>query len=118
MHRHVNNAVYLNYLEAARMAFIETADFDYPRFLREGYALFVANINISYKAPAFLGDELSIETSPIKRKRISGTFLQEVKRGEELLASAEVQWACVNSQGKPVPLPKIYDGPHLIPEKH
>jgi len=115
MHRHVNNAIYLQYLEAARMGFLEDSDFDYDGFLDAGYALFVANINISYKAPAFFGDRLSIETSPLRRKRFSGTFLQEVKRDDTLLASAEVKWSCVNREGRPVPLPEEFDGPWLEP---
>jgi len=116
MHRHVNNAVYLNYLEAARMGFLNDVDFDYEAFLDAGYALFVVNINIAYKAPAFLNDILTVQTSPIKRKRLSGTFLQEVKRKETLLARAEVTWACVNHSGKPVPLPEEFSGPWIDPE--
>jgi acyl-CoA thioester hydrolase len=116
MHRHVNNAVYLNYLEAARMGFLNDVNFGYEAFLDAGYALFIANINIAYKAPAFLNDMLTVETTPIKRKRLSGIFLQEIKRQEALLARAEVTWACVNRSGKPVPLPEEFSGPWLNPE--
>lgn len=116
MHRHVNNAVYLNYLEAARMAFLKEADFDYNGFLNQGFALLVANINISYRSPALYGDTLTVVTTPVKRKKLSGVFLQEVKRCDELLARAEVTWACVDSGGKPVPLPARFDGPWLDPE--
>ncbi len=116
MHRHVNNAVYLNYLEAARMQFLRDVNFDYHNFLKEGYALFVANINISYRSPAFYGDRLKVVTTTVKRKKLSGMFLQEVMRDQELLARAEVTWACVDASGRPVPLPDRFDGPWLDPE--
>jgi len=116
MNRHVNNAVYLNYIEAARMDFLGKVNFDYNAFLDAGYGLFVANINISFRSPAFVNDKLTVETAPVQRKRLSGMFLQEIKRGQDLIISAEVTWACVNSAGRPVPLPEGFSGPWLDPE--
>ncbi|EEG84595.1 acyl-CoA thioester hydrolase, YbgC/YbaW family [Proteus penneri ATCC 35198] len=57
---HVNNARYLEFLEQARWDWIEQhLDFDW--FKRNGLALVVANININYRLPASLGDELLID---------------------------------------------------------
>lgn len=115
MHRHVNNAVYLNYFEAARMAFLDEIGFDYARLLRLGYSLFVAKIEVAYKAPALLGDRLTVLTSPFKRKRMSGVFRQRVVRGDEELCSADITWACVADNGRPVPLPEEFQLPELQP---
>ncbi len=116
MHRHVNNAVYLNYFEAARMAFLTEIGFDYARLLQLGYSLFVAKIEVAYKAPALLNDHLTILTTPHKRKKMSGVFRQQVLRGNEELCSADITWACVADDGRPVPLPEEFNLPELQPD--
>jgi len=115
MHRHVNNATYLNYFEVARMEFLNDIGFDYKRLLSRGLSLFVAKINVAYKAPAFLNDDLVVVTEAVKKKKMSGVFRQTIYRGESELCEGEITWACVNSEGKPVPLPGEFDLPELLP---
>ncbi|MCF7929584.1 MAG: acyl-CoA thioesterase [Spirochaetales bacterium] len=118
-YRHVNNAVYLNYLEHARMEFILDAGFDYKDFRNQGYGLLVTRVTIDFKLPAVLEDELSIVTFPIKKGAGSGIFRQIIYREEELISSAEVKWVCINEQtGRPVRLPEQFDFSELIPEEN
>lgn len=57
---HVNNKVYLSYLEEARISYHkEVMDFD-PKSL--DFGIVVARIDISYKAPIFLGDKVEIHS--------------------------------------------------------
>ncbi len=112
---HVNNANYLNYLEAARISFLEDIGINYKAFFIGGYRLFVTKICISYKIPAEVNDEITIETHPIKRRKTSGIFRQTLMRGTDVLTEADVTWVCVNEQGKPVPLPPEFDKPELYP---
>jgi YbgC/YbaW family acyl-CoA thioester hydrolase len=102
---HVNNAVYLQYLEYARMEFLKDSGFDYSAFRKAGLGLVVARVCITYKLPAQYGDELTIVTTPLRFRGAFGVFRQEVFRKDALLATAEVSWFCVNSEGKPTPLP-------------
>ena len=60
-YNHVNNAVYLNYLEFARMEFLRAIDFDYEGIIAAGYYLYVTHVDIYYKASAVLGDRLLID---------------------------------------------------------
>jgi len=115
MHGHVNNATYLNYLEGARMDFLNSIGFDYSRFFVEGYSLYVAKIEISYMAPAFLNDTISVFTEAVKKKKLSGMFRQTISRDSTVLADAFVTWACVNRQGRPVPLPESFSFPEFEP---
>lgn len=118
MHRHVNNATYLNYLEGGRMDFLNSIGFDYDEFFKRGYSLYVSRIEIAYKAPAFLNDRIDVITEAVKRKRLSGVFRQTVMRGQTVLADAYVTWACVNRDGRPVPLPEDFCFPEFeAPEK-
>ena len=46
---HVNNAVYLNYLELGRHSFLKEAGFDYAAIVAAGYGLYVVRVEIDSK---------------------------------------------------------------------
>lgn len=117
-YNHVNNAVYLQYLEYARMDYLRTIGFDYPGLFAAGYYLYVTHIDIHYRASVRLYDELSIEVTPVKLGKLSGMFYQKItnQRGE-LCAEADVSWGCVDSSGKPSKMPAVFMVSGLEPEK-
>jgi len=106
---HVNNANYLNYLEVARYQFLKDVDFDYPAMIKAGYGIYVAKVEIDYKKPALADDALFIKTRPIKKGAVSGIMAQEIWRGSDLLATAKVTWAFVDSKGVPSRIPPEWD---------
>ncbi|MDR2516501.1 MAG: acyl-CoA thioesterase [Spirochaetaceae bacterium] len=112
---HVNNAVYLHYLEQARYEFLKAIGFDYDAALAAGYGVYIARVEIDYKRPAFNGDRLTIISGPVKKGAVSGVIAQEIRRGEELVAGAKVTWAFVDRNGAPVRIPKEFDNPGLEP---
>lgn len=117
-YNHVNNAVYLQYLEFARMEYLRAIGFDYPGLYKAGYFLFVTHIDIRYKVPARLFDELSIEVEPIKLGKVSGTFRQRiVNQKGDLCAEADVSWGCVDTTGRPTKIPDEFYVTGLEPEK-
>ncbi|MDD6487232.1 MAG: thioesterase family protein [Spirochaetales bacterium] len=96
---HVNNAVYLNYLEYARTEFMRSIGFDYNKCVESGFYLYVTHIDIYYKFSAFLDDKLIIETAPLKTGAVSGTFKQIIKKEDgSICVEAEVSWASVNAK--------------------
>src|SRR5574344_45631 len=107
---HVNNAVYLNYLEYARMEYLHQIGFDYNGVVAAGFYLYVTHIDIHYKASAFLDDAIQIEVSAKSLGAVSGTIHQVLtKKDGTICAEADVTWATVNSKdGKPCRLPKEY----------
>lgn len=116
---HVNNAVYLNYLEYGRMEYLHEVGFDYKGIVAEGYYLYVTHIDIYYKASAFLDDKLFVEVAPAKLKKISGEFKQRVvKEDGTVCVEAAVTWACVSSkEGRPARIPEKFIVPGLYPEE-
>ena len=58
---------------------------------------------------------LRIVTAPLAKQKVRVTFSQKVFRGDELVAEAEVTWACINQNGRPVKLPPQLDIPELEP---
>ena len=112
---HVNNAVYLNYLEYARHEFLKDIELSVEELRASGHAVWVAEISIRYKKPALTDDELHITTTPVKKGRMSGVLAQRITCGAELVAEAEVKWVSVDARGKPAPLPERFSREGLSP---
>ena len=103
---HVNNAVYLNYLEYARHQFLNDTGFPYENLRREGFGLYVARVDIRYIKPAFLEDQLVIVSELTGMGRVKGSVRQMILRGDELIAEARVDFATVNRSGRPASMPE------------
>ena len=112
---HVNNAVYLNYLEYARHEFLNSVGITLSTFREMGFGLIVARVCIDYKRPAVEGDPLNIITIPIKKNKASGVFKQTVLNKEEVIAEAEITWVCVDSEMRPARIPAGLDISELEP---
>ncbi|GGY09821.1 acyl-CoA thioesterase [Paludibacterium paludis] len=91
LYGHVNNARYLEFLEEARWTFFEDRG-NLPRFMQTGLALVVVNINIDYRYPATMGDELIIETTIKSVGTRSGVIHQRITLAgrDTLVAEADV----------------------------
>ena len=112
---HVNNAVYLNYLEYARLEFMKAAGISYPALRGAGYGLVVVRIAIDYRKQVRSDEILRILTVPVAKGRVRVVFSQRIFRGEQTVAEAEVTWVCINPDGRPVRLPPLLDVPELEP---
>ena len=66
----------------------------------------VRTCNIKYFKSANFEDELLITISMIKKTAVRLNLLQEISRNSELLVSAELELAVVNSKGELKKLPK------------
>lgn len=106
---HVNNANYVHYLEFARGAYMKAVGFDYPRLIAEGFFTVITRIDISYRLSAKADDELVIETWPTERRRIAGTFRQVIRKGDAVVAEADVSWCLTNHEGRPSRPPEWAD---------
>ncbi len=112
---HVNNAVYLNYLEYARYEYLRTLGVDLDGLRAKGFSLVVARVCIDYRAESRMHDRLEIVTRPVRRGKSSGVFHQSVVRDGQPVADAEVTWVCVDGAGRPCRLPAELDRPELAP---
>jgi acyl-CoA thioester hydrolase len=106
---HVNNAIYLNYLEFARMEVLEKKGFTLAGLKAAGFVLVVREIHILYKFPAVAGDIIIIRSRLKSFTNTTGTFHQQIvrDRDEKLLLEADVTWAALNLDGRPVRIPQI-----------
>lgn len=114
---HVNNAVYLNYFEYARMKFLTACNFDYNRFLADGFFLYVAKATIEYKHSLVLCDKVTVTVEPKTLGSATATFWETAYNSAGVLcAIGEIKCACVNQiTKKPVRIPEKYRVPGLVP---
>jgi acyl-CoA thioester hydrolase len=101
---HVNNAVYLTYLEAARFAWWRNA-FG-PSGLKD-HGFIVARVEVDFRKPALPGDRLLVRLRVDAMGKSSFTVAYEIlnARTRELVADARsVQVAYDYANARPVPL--------------
>ena len=98
---HVNNARYLEFMEAGRWNFVE-GKIDLIEWKRRGIAFTVVNININYRRPAVLGDILEIHTKMSDIVEKSATIRQEIfiKGTDTLIVDADVTFVMVDIRKK------------------
>ena len=106
---HVNNAIYLNYLEFARMETLEAKGLSLAKIKAEGFMLVIRQIDIHYRFPATVNDVITIRTSMKSHSNTTCTFFQQIvcSSDEKILAEADVTWAVTNLEGRPVRIPQI-----------
>jgi len=95
-------ANYLRFMERARSDMLALAGIDQRAALEGGTGVYaVAEVSIRYKAPAKLGDALTIATRIEEVRAASVLIQQRVMRADELLADARVTAAFLSPEGRP-----------------
>jgi acyl-CoA thioester hydrolase len=100
-------ANYLKFMERARSDMLRAVGVDQAEELhRSGSAYAVVEIEIRYRKPARLGDDLLV-ISTVEQVRASSVVIhQRVMRGEEQLTDARVTAAFLDGQERPRRQPK------------
>ena len=101
---------YLQYIERARTELIhERFGINLTQLMNDYDTMFVVrSCNIRYFKSADFEDNLSIETKVQKKTNVRLNLLQEVKKADEVLVSAEVELAVVDRSGSVKKLTKEF----------
>jgi acyl-CoA thioester hydrolase len=104
---HVNNAVYLHYVEEAAVEHARLLGFGAERLRELGGAWVVRRHEIEYHRPAVAGDELEVTTRVVSVDRIRGLRRTTIARIDDgaLIAEAATEWIWVGDDGRPRRLP-------------
>jgi acyl-CoA thioester hydrolase len=95
-------ANYLKFMERARSDFIRAVGVDQAAELRaSGSAYAVVEVDIKYRRPARLGDDLLVVSSVRQVRASSVDIHQRVMRSSELLTDARVTAAFLDGSGRP-----------------
>lgn len=107
---HVNNAVYVNYMQEAAIEASADAGFT-PQWYREHNASWVIrDLSIRYYLPASYGDELRVTTWISSVRRVSSTREYVIRRAsdEALVSRARVNWVYLNRKtSQPTRIPGV-----------
>jgi acyl-CoA thioester hydrolase len=91
-------ANYLKFLERCRTEWLRTKGFSQQELARDPGVLFmVLRVEIDYRLPARLDDELEVTCQYHLDTRTTARFHQSIHRGDELLVEAEVRVVCVDA---------------------
>ena len=100
-------ANYLKFMERARSDFLRAVGVDQAGELkRSGSAYAVVEVDIRYKKPARLGDDVVVVSNVLDVRASSVLIHQRVMRAEEQLTDARVTAAFLDGQGRPRRQPK------------
>jgi len=106
---HVNNAVYFQYFEQARLEHLIRLGF-FPQYGRDGasrHRFAIAETTCRYKAPAYYRDVLLVKVSTTEVRQRSFALAYEVRRESDGLLLAEgssIQvWLDDSDQAAPLP---------------
>ena len=95
-------ANYLKFMERARSDMIRAVGVDQAAELRRsGSAYAVVEVDIKYRRPARLGDDILVVSSVEQVRASSVDIHQRVMRGPELLTDARVTAAFLDGEGRP-----------------
>ena len=105
---HVNNAVFVNWLEHSRLCYLRDRGMTYESIPRDlGVHVVVVRQDVVYKRQVRLGDRLVAETTIERVGRTSFTFAHTLTdpAGGPPAATATVTMVCVGSDGKSTDVP-------------
>jgi len=96
----------LRFIERARTEWVRTLGVDQTALKRdEGIVFAVRRVEADYLQPAKFDDELVVETSTLQVTGARIVLQQDVKRGDEVLFSAQVTLVALTETGQPSRLP-------------
>lgn len=91
-------ANYLAFMERARTEWLRALGFEQPEMAaRDGVLFVVSEVNIKYLKPSRFNDSLQVTVEAVNVGGSRIRFLQQVLRGDEEIAQAEVAVVCVST---------------------
>lgn len=105
---HVNNAVYLRYVEDVARAHADSVGMQLEALLELGAVPVVRRHVVTYHRPSQLGDRLEVSTRIVSVRGARATRHNEVRaeNGGPLLVDTETEWVWVHPQtGRPRQIP-------------
>lgn len=103
---HVNNAVYVNWLEHGRLAWLRDRGMSYTSIPESfGVRVVVVSMRLDYKAETSLGDRVVVVSDVVRRGNSSFTFAHRVEFEDgRAAAEGEVTMVCTRD-GRSAPIP-------------
>lgn len=108
--RIAHHASYAVWMEIARTELLREQGAPYRACEEQGVFFVVARMSLKYKRPARYDDLIEVHVTGLPSAGVKVEHTYELRRGGELLATAETTLVCTDTKGKAVPVP-----PGLLP---
>ena len=118
-YNHVNHSCYVQYFETSRIQLLESVGFGLSRLQDLGCFIVVTGLDTRFKAPAGLGDELTVESEIVSIRRSTSQWRQRILRASDVIATQVVDTAMTDFEGRPIRfLPALVEalGPYVAKE--
>ncbi|MGG6242100.1 acyl-CoA thioesterase [Nodosilinea sp. AN01ver1] len=88
---HVNNSVYIHWMEIGRLKLLEAIGMPIHEVLKQGIAPVLVETNIVYKLPLYLGDRVQAQIWLSELRNASAIMQFRFYNGDRVLAAEGVQ---------------------------
>lgn len=106
-----HHSAYPVWLEIARVELLRERGAAYREWEEKGIFFVVARLSVRYRRPAKYDDVLQVNVRGLPSAGVKVDHEYEIRRGKELIATAETTIVCVDRQGKLQPVPAGTLGP-------
>ncbi|BBF79146.1 MAG TPA: tol-pal system-associated acyl-CoA thioesterase [Acinetobacter ursingii] len=100
----VYHANHIRFMERTRTEWLRASGIDHY-WHQKDYNFVVHKIALKYMRPIMMDDMITVTASVLSCKASSFVLQQNIYRGEIMLASGEVELACLNTEMRPRRLP-------------
>ena len=100
-----HHASYPVWMEIGRTELLRAQGANYRDCEASGVFFAVARMNIRYKKPARYDDDLELLVVGLPCAGVKVEHRYELRRGDELLMTAETTIVCITAEGRAVPVP-------------
>ena len=98
----VNNAVYQNYLEHARHAFLKSRGVDFATLSAQGVDLVLVRAELDYRRPLRPGDAFEVRVRVEPEGRVRMVFVQEIVKADgTTVLAARMTGTALDARGRP-----------------
>lgn len=99
----VNNAVYQNYLEHVRHAYLRQKGIDFAEYAAQGIHFVVVRAELDYKTPLKAGDAFQVGLNLKRESRVRFAFYQDIYRSadDRLSLAGKIIGTALNQNGRP-----------------
>ncbi len=103
----LHHSRYWTYFEMGRTELLRSQGFAYRDLESEGTFFVVARCSAKFRAPAGYDDVLVLKTQVTKMRQVKIDHAYELRRKSDgvLIATGETTLACVDRQGRVIPIP-------------
>jgi acyl-CoA thioester hydrolase len=88
---HVNNAVYIHWMEIGRIKLLEAVGMPTHEILKQGFAPVLVQTTITYKSPLYLGDRVQVDLWLSELKNASAIMQFRFYNSQQALAAEAIQ---------------------------